>query len=172
MTTCPLAKGLTEAEQRAWRAFIEADRLLFERLEHELQHDAGMSHPDYEILVHLSEAPRRELRMSELADQVLFSRSRLSHAVARLERLGWVARRSCPTDKRGTVVRLRSAGAAALEGATRGHVEAVRQYFFEALTPDEVDQLSAITGAIRDRLKATDHPADPRAEPAAIRAAS
>ena len=86
-------RWLDDDEQRAWRAFLTAQRLLFDRLERQLQRDAGLPHAYYEILVRLSEAPDRTLRMSQLADSSLSSRSRLSHAVARLEAAGWVAAR-------------------------------------------------------------------------------
>ena len=79
---------LDDDEQRTWRAFLTAQRLLFDRLERQLQRDAGLPHAYYEILVRLSEAPDRTLRMSQLADSSLSSRSRLSHAVARLEERG------------------------------------------------------------------------------------
>jgi DNA-binding MarR family transcriptional regulator len=152
--TTPDTRWLTEAEQEAWRAFLEADRLLLDRLDHQLQRDAGMSHADYEILVRLSEAPGRQIRMSELAEQTLFSRSRLSHAVARLERLGWVDRTSCPTDKRGMLAGLTDAGYAALEAAAPGHAAAVCRYVFDALNPDEVAQLQRIAATIRGRIDA------------------
>ena len=145
---------LTTAEQRTWRAFLEASWLLFAALDHELQHDVGMSHADYEILVHLSEAPERQMRMSKLADVSLFSRSRLSHAVGRLEELGWVRRATCPSDRRGTLALLTEAGYAALEAAAPDHVAAVRRYLFDGLDADQVAQLGTIAAAVRDRIHA------------------
>ena len=85
-----MTRWLTPAEQSAWRNFGEAHRLVFAQLERQLQTDHDLSHADYEILVRLSEAAGRRLRMSDLAEATLSSRSRLSHAVARLEALGWV----------------------------------------------------------------------------------
>src|SRR6185312_7643916 len=96
-----MTRWLDEEEQAAWRAFYSATTLLIDRLDRELQHDAGMPHAYYEILVVLSESPGRSLRMSELAVKTRSSRSRLSHAVAKLEKTGWVERRDCPGDKRG-----------------------------------------------------------------------
>ena len=147
-------RWLSDEEQCAWRTFLDAYRLLYDRLDHELQRDAGLSHADYSVLVGLSEAPGRTLRMSELADQTLFSRSRLSHAVARLEELGWVERRNCPSDKRGTFAELTDKGFAALEAAAPGHVEGVRRYVFDGLTPAEVPELKRLMNTIRDRLTA------------------
>jgi DNA-binding MarR family transcriptional regulator len=158
-------RWLTADEQRAWRSLLGAHQLLAERLDQELQRDAGMSHADYEILVHLSEAPEERLRMSELAERALFSRSRLSHAVGRLERLGWVDRASCPTDRRGTYAHLTAQGRAVLEAAAPFHVESVRHYVFDGLAPDEVAQLEHLTSTIRDRLDApTEQPRQQRVD--------
>ena len=96
-----MTRWLDEQEQQTWRAFLSVTQLLSDQLDRELQRDAKIPHAYYEILVRLSEAPDRTLRMSQLADSTLSSRSRLSHAVARLEEAGWVERRSCPTDRRG-----------------------------------------------------------------------
>ena len=79
-----------------WRAFLEAHQLFFEHISRELQQESGMPHGYYEVLVRLSEAAGHRLRMSELADRSQSSRSRLSHAVGRLEEAGWVRREACP----------------------------------------------------------------------------
>ncbi len=97
---------LTAEEQQAWRAYLSACRRLFTEMDGYLQHVAGIPHAYYEILVRLSEAPGRELRMTQLADASISSKSRLSHAVSRLEERGWVERTACPTDRRGQVARL------------------------------------------------------------------
>ena len=94
-----MTRWLDEEEQAIWRAFLDANRLLFERLDRELQADAGMPHAYYEILVRLSEAPDRTMRMTDLARLVRYSKTRLSEAVARLEARGWVARE--PTSVHG-----------------------------------------------------------------------
>jgi DNA-binding MarR family transcriptional regulator len=135
---------LDDAQQRAWRAYLESTILLFEALDRQLQRDAGMPHAYFEILVRLSEAEGRALRMSELADDTHSSRSRLSHAVARLEERGWVVRQDCETDRRGQLAVLTDTGFAVLEAAAPGHVEAVRRYVIDRLTPEQVAQLTAI----------------------------
>ena len=84
-------RWLTTTEQRAWRSYVDATTLLFDALDRQLQQDSGMPHAYFEILVRLSEAPQRSMRMSELADATRSSRSRLSHAVARLEERGWIS---------------------------------------------------------------------------------
>ena len=141
-------RWLTDDEQRAWRAYLGATRRVFEELDRELQRDAGMPHTYYTILVALSEAPDRTLRMSQLADASGSSRSRLSHAVARLEENGWVRRRSCPSDRRGALAVLTDEGFAALAAAAPGHVAGVRRHLFDRLTPDQVHQLRCISESV------------------------
>ena len=152
-STPPTTRWLTAAEQRVWRSFIAATHMLTERLDQELTRDSGMPHTYYEVLVRLSEVPDRRLRMSELADRSMSSRSRLSHAVARLEENGWVRREVCPTDRRGQVAVLTDAGFAALEAAAPGHVEGVRTHLFDALTPQQVQHLGEICAVVADRLR-------------------
>ena len=143
---------MSEEEQQTWRAFLAAIRLLTTELDRELQRDADMPHTYYEILVALSEAPGRTLRMSDLAETSLSSRSRLSHAVSRLEEEGWVERRPCPTDRRGALAVLTDKGFAALEAAAPGHVAAVRCHLFDHLTSEQIRQLGRISAAVRDGL--------------------
>lgn len=145
-------RWLNAEEQRTWRAFMEATQLFVERLDRELQADAGMSHASYEILVRLSESPNHMMRMSELAGACLSSRSRLSHAVDRLERLGWVERVECPTDARGAYAVLTDKGFGVLEQAARGHVEGVRTHLFDQLTDEQVGQLRGISEAVLTHL--------------------
>jgi DNA-binding MarR family transcriptional regulator len=141
-------RWLSDSEQWAWRAYTGATRLVSERLDRQLQRDSGMPATYYEILVALSESPDRELRMSELAEFTRSSRSRLSHAIARLEENGWVTRRSCPTDKRGAFAVLTEDGMAAVERAAPGHVNEVRSVLFDGLTEEQVRQLGLISEAI------------------------
>lgn len=143
---------LDEDEQRAWRAFLHATGALMSQLERELQADHGLSHAYYEVLVHLSEAPDRTLRMSQLADASRSSRSRLSHAVARLESSGWVVREACQGDRRGQMCRLTDEGFAVLERAAPSHVEGVRRHLFDQLDAGQVEQLRTISEAVVTHL--------------------
>lgn len=145
-------RWLSEDEQCTWRAFLTAMRLLTDQLDRELQHDANIPHTYYEILVALSEAPGRRLRMNQLAEVCQSSRSRLSHAVNRLEEAGWVRREACPTDKRGALAVMTDAGFSAIEAAAPRHVEGVRRHVFDVLTPEQIRQLGEISAAIRDGL--------------------
>jgi DNA-binding MarR family transcriptional regulator len=149
-----MTRWLTDAEQQMWRAFLTANKLVFEQLDRELQRDTNLPHTYYEILVRLSEAPDRALRMSALADRSQSSRSRLSHAVARLEENGWIRRETCADDKRGQLARLTDEGFAALAAAAPTHVESVRRHVFDPLTTEQQYQLKAISTALLDALRA------------------
>lgn len=131
-------RWLDAEEQKAWRAYLFSTMLLQDRLDRELTSATGISHAYYEILVALSETSGRAMRMSELADRCLSSRSRLSHAVSRLEERGWVRRQVCPEDGRGQLAVLTDEGFAALEAAAHVHVESVRTHLFDQLTPEQV----------------------------------
>ena len=137
-------RWLTAEEQHAWRSFIEGFRSLVDVLDRELHADSGLSHAYFEVLVPLSEHPQRAMRMSELADLTRSSRSRLSHAVARLEERGWVRRTDCETDKRGQVAELTDAGFAVVAAAAPAHVETVRRYLIDRLTPGQLAAMAEI----------------------------
>ena len=141
-------RWLTADEQLTWRAFLAGVHTLLSTVEGELQRDSGIAHGYYEILVRLSEAPDRVMRMSQLAEASTSSKSRLSHAVARLEERGWVERQDCETDRRGQFARLTDAGFAALAAAAPSHVEQVRRSLFDRLSPEQAGQLHAIMTAI------------------------
>lgn len=143
------ARWLSTEQQRVWRNYMAATRMVESEIERQLQRDSGMPTTYYEIMVSLSEAPERTLRMSELADRSRFSRSRLSHAVARMERAGWVERRDCPSDKRGAFAVLTEKGFDTLVAAAPGHVEQVRSVLFDVLTEEQVDQLGEICATVR-----------------------
>lgn len=150
------AEWLSPDQQRAWRNYIEATTLLLDALDRQLQRDAGMPHGYYEILVRLSERPDRTMRMSELAEATRSSRSRLSHAVSRLEERGWIVRRDCETDRRGQLAELTDPGLAALEQAAPGHVAEVRKHVIDRLSHDQVTQLADIADVIAAGLSRSD----------------
>jgi DNA-binding MarR family transcriptional regulator len=107
--------------------------LLPAQLNRQLQRDSGLSLPEYEVLVQLSEAPGRRLRPYQLCEALNWEQSRLSHQLTRMERRGLVAREECAADGRGAFVILRAEGDAALQSAAPGHVAAVRQLIFDRL---------------------------------------
>lgn len=142
---------LDESEQETWRVLLRHALLMLDHLDGELResHDLGLA--DYEILVQLSEAPGRRLRMSDLADQALVSRSRLTHRVDRLVGAGLVGRERCPTDRRGVEAVLTGAGLARLQEAAPTHVAGVRRYVIDPLGPDTQKALVAeLTPVVAD----------------------
>ncbi|MER7457165.1 MarR family transcriptional regulator [Micromonospora sp. NPDC126480] len=145
-------RWLDEREQRAWRGYRRMRRLLDLELSRQLMRDAGLSEPDYDVLSDLSETPDQRLRLSELADRMLWSRSRLSHHLSRMHQRDLVTREECPTDGRGSIVVLTPDGRRAIEAAAPGHVAAVRQNLIDLLTPDEVAALDALTHRVIARL--------------------
>ena len=141
-------RWLSADEQCTWRNFLTAWQWLLSSVDGQLQRDARIPLAYYEILVRLSEAPDRALRMTQLAAASASSKSRVSHAVARLEERGWVRRVDCPTDRRGQIAQLTDEGFAALSAAAPAHVEQVRRVLFDALSPEQLRQLAAISEAI------------------------
>ena len=148
----PESPWLDNEQQRAWRAFLAVQARLPAALDAQLQRDAGIPHGYYEILVRLSEAPQRRLRMAELAASAIQSRSRLTHTVARMESKGLVSRAECPSDKRGVYAALTEAGFATLTRAAADHVSAVRELFVDVIDPDDFVALGRAFRAIGERL--------------------
>ncbi|MFF0789404.1 MarR family winged helix-turn-helix transcriptional regulator [Streptomyces spiralis] len=153
-------RWLTADEQRVWRAYLQATTLLEDHLDRQLQRDAGMPHIYYGLLVKLGESPRRRLRMTELAMHAKITRSRLSHAVARLEKNGWVRREDCPSDKRGQFAVLTEEGREVLRRTAPGHVNAVRQALFDRLTPEQQKSLGEIMQIVAEGLQPNEAGAD------------
>ncbi len=139
---------LTPVQQQAWQGFLRSNRTVFAALESQLQGEAGMPLAYYSILVTLSEAPNRTMRMGELAHQLQTSPSSISHASTRLEAKGWTLRQNDPADRRAQLAVLTDQGADALAAAAPGHIKAVRQHLLDRLTPEQIDQLVAISNAI------------------------
>lgn len=143
---------LDEQEQRTWRSWLVVAELVPRALDAQLQRDAGLTHAAYVVLAMLSEAPDRSRRMSDLARAANQSQSRLSHTVARLEERGWVQRQRAAEDRRGNVAVLTDAGWDVVTRIAPGHVQAVLEAVFEALTPQEVAALGEALGAVLERL--------------------
>jgi DNA-binding MarR family transcriptional regulator len=152
-------RWLTPEEQRAWRAYIAASQLLEDAIDRQLQQEAGMPHLFYSVLANLSEAPDRRLRMTDLAETLKITRSRLTYAVNRLERDGLVRREDCRWDKRSSIAVLTDEGTAVLERTAPGHVETVRTALFDRLTPEQVGQLEEICAGIARGLQGGDEEA-------------
>jgi DNA-binding MarR family transcriptional regulator len=150
-----VTRWLTDAEQASWRAWIEASNTLNNQLSADLQRQHDLTLADYEILVQLSENPERRLRMSELAEATLASRSRLTHQVDRLVKRGWIERQECELDRRGSFAALTEEGWQAIVAAAPDHVESVRAYLVDALGPEEFAALGAACEKITRTVRAS-----------------
>jgi DNA-binding MarR family transcriptional regulator len=148
-------RWLDASQQRDWRAYVDGSVRLTEVMDRDLKAKHGLSAPEYEILVRLSEAPERRLRMAELADNASQSRSRLSHTCSRLESKGLVSRDSCPGDKRGVYAHLTDEGFAALDRASRDHVETVRTYLIDLVDPADLAAIGRAFTAVLKRIGTT-----------------
>jgi len=147
-------KWLDEDEMRAWHSFLAAGALIDRLVDAQLKEAVGLSHPQYEILVRLAEAPDGELRMTELAGTLLTSKSGLTYQVTQLEKAGLVERRSCPSDVRGVLAVLTEAGRQRLEQAAPGHVTLVRELLIDVLTPGQLASLADALGEVSRRAAA------------------
>jgi DNA-binding MarR family transcriptional regulator len=145
-------RWLDQDEQRIWRSFMVATKLLREQLDSDVDRGTSVPSAYYEVLVRLSEAPDRRLRLCELADQSQSSRSRLSHSLARLEAKGWIEREVCDSDRRGAFAVLTDEGYAALEAAAPVHVDSVRTHLFDQLDRDQLTQLRSISERLLEHL--------------------
>ena len=145
-------KWLNDDEQRLWRAYLDATRLLIQNLDKQLMRDSGISFTDFEILVLLSEAPERRMRMRDLADASTTTRSGITRAVSRMENAGWVRRVECESDRRGAWAELTEVGFSRLTAAGPGHVEAVRENMFDLLSPEDIASMAEAFLRIRNRM--------------------
>ncbi len=145
-------RWLTQEQLAAWVRLAAVLELLPATLDSQLRRDAQLTHFDYYVLAMLSEAPDHTLRMTALAERTTATLARLSHVVQRLEGRGLLERFPCPQDRRATNARLTEAGWQKVRESAPGHVTTVRDVVIDALTPDQITQLSAITDAILRRL--------------------
>lgn len=145
---------LTSEQQLDWRAFLSVLSLLPDQFSRDLHAEHGLTLADYEILVRLSEAEGRSMRMSELADKTLSSRSRLTHQIDRMVEAGYVSRRVCADDKRGYFAEMTEAGWEKLVAAAPAHVASVRTHLVDVLSCEEFKALGDISKKILDSLDA------------------
>lgn len=151
-----MTRWLTDDELDAWIRLASVMELLPGVLDSQLRRDSQLTHFEYFVLARLSEAPGHTLRMSTLAAQTNATLPRLSHVAKRLENQGLLERFPCPTDARATNARLTEVGWDKVRASAPGHVETVRRYVIDALTPAQVRQLTGIADAIVDRLDPED----------------
>ena len=143
---------LNPREMKAWRSYIIASRRLLDALDFDLdQHDLSMA--DYEVLALLSDAPERKLRMSELAQLAMLSKSRLSHRIKVMEGVGWIKREACPDDKRGYFAVMTDKGFKAIAKAAPDHVESVRSRLLDHLTVKDQEDVTRIFDRVTNKLR-------------------
>lgn len=140
-----------DARLGAWRAYLLSHSLVTRRLDEELRAERGISLAEYDALLQLALAPGRTLRMNQLAERVVLSRSGVTRLVDRLVADGLVARASCPSDARGAMAVLTEVGSEALRTASRTHLRGVDGYFLAALTEDDLVALERALEAVIDR---------------------
>ncbi|GAB7048169.1 MarR family winged helix-turn-helix transcriptional regulator [Catenuloplanes indicus] len=147
-----MTSWLSDDEQRDWRRFVVMQNRLMAQLAAHLQAEGGLSIPDYEVLVHLSEAPDGRMRSTDLIERICWEKSRLSHHLTRMEKRGFVTRETRPDDLRYSDVVITTAGRAAIEAAAPMHVAHVRSWFIEALSAEELAVLGELSDKVTARL--------------------
>ena len=145
-------RWLTVEEERVWRRWLTLNARLSATLQKELHDDAGLSMPDFEVLVHLTDSPEGRVRVNDLARLLQWERSRVSHHVTRMESRRMVQRVECAEDGRGAFVVITPQGRAAIERAAPGHVNTVRRLVFDVLSPEEIDAFGMIIEKALARL--------------------
>lgn len=143
---------LTREQLEIWREFIETADALRSQLSSRLQLESDLSPADYAVLLALHDAGSRRVRSSELAEHVGWERSRLSHHLGRMERRGLIGRENCTADNRGAEVVLSTAGAEMFRAASVPHLQAIRELFVDALTPEQLRAAGDIAEALSKRL--------------------
>lgn len=137
-------KWLNHEEEAAWRGLLRSQAQLMAVLGRELQDQSGLSSQDYGVLVTLNDSPDGRMRAFEVGRELAWEKSRLSHHISRMVQRNLVSRVRCPTDHRGSFIAITPTGRKALKAAAPGHVAAVRRYFVDLLSPEELETLTAI----------------------------
>jgi DNA-binding MarR family transcriptional regulator len=140
----PQTANLGDRELHAWRGMLRVHSALTKALDAQLEAEHGLPLSSYEVLLFLADAPGHKMRMSELAESILLSRSGLTRLVDRLERDGLIGRQTCPQDARGSFAKLTPAGASKLAAARATHLAGVRALFLDHLSSDELELLGEL----------------------------
>ncbi|WP_219467090.1 MarR family winged helix-turn-helix transcriptional regulator [Nonomuraea rhizosphaerae] len=148
-------RWLDDAEFRAWIGYRRMRLLLDAQVSRDLLRDSGLSAPDYDVLSTLSDAEGHRFRLTGLAERMLWSKSRLSRHISRMEQRGLVTREECEGDGRGAVIVLTEGGRRAIEAAAPDHVESVRRHFVDLLTPEQIDVLGTVSETVLTHLRET-----------------
>lgn len=148
-----MTRWLTDDEMRAWLGYRRLRTLLDLQITRDLAADSGLSDADYDVLSTVSDAPGHRMRLGELATEIRWSVSRLSHHVSRMEQRGLVARDDCASDGRSATVVLTDEGWATIQAAAKLHVASVRRHFVDLLEPADLAALSTIAGKVLAHLE-------------------
>ncbi|HEV3357023.1 MAG TPA: MarR family winged helix-turn-helix transcriptional regulator [Pseudonocardiaceae bacterium] len=154
------AVRLDSTETRVWLGYRRMRALLDLRIARETMRDSGLSEADYDVLANLAAGPDQRCRINELAGTMVWSKSRLSHQLTRMQQRGLVAREDCADDARGAVIVLTDAGRAAIEEAAPSHIASVRRNFFDLLSAEQLGRLEDFTNTVLAHLTSTED-ADP-----------
>ncbi len=145
-------RWLDEDQQRAWRALVLGSQLLFDRLDDELRQHSNLSLTEYEIMVRLSEREGGRMRMAQLADSLAHSRSRVTHTIARMEKVRLVSREESTEDGRGVDARLTETGWLTLRNLAPFHVEGVRAHLVDLVDPEDLQAMGRVLDTVADHL--------------------
>ncbi|MGW7415732.1 MarR family winged helix-turn-helix transcriptional regulator [Streptomyces sp. NPDC054863] len=158
----PQPRWLTDSEQRAWQAYRRMHLLLGAQISRDLAADSELSDADYDVLSHLTFSAGHRCRISELADRMLWSRSRLSHHLKRMQQRGLIVREGCASDARCAEVALTDDGLRVLDAAAPPHVESVRRSFIDLLTPEQLTAYAEIGEIVVRHLSDGKEPRPPK----------
>lgn len=147
----PTTDILSPLELAAWRGMLEANAQVMRQLDAQMQAEHGLSASSYEVLMFLDDAPEHRMRMSDIADRVLLSRSGCTRLVDRLVRQGYVTRCTASDDGRGLFAQLTDAGVEKIRAARLTHREGIRRFFLDHLTATDQIALGDIWSRFRDR---------------------
>lgn len=143
-------RWLDREEEAFWRDFLAVNLRLLDDISADLRAESDLTMDDYEVLVHLSEAPDRRVRMSELSDMVVQSRSRLTQRIDRMVERRWVRRERCPEDGRGQYAVLTDTGFDTLAEAAPGHVASVRRHLIDRLDRDQLRAAAEVMAVLAE----------------------
>ena len=151
-------RWLDDREERAWRSFLHMHLRLTARMSHDLAATSDLSTADYMVLAEITDQPEGRMRVLDLAREIGWEKSRLSHHVHRMVERGLVTKEKCPDDRRVAYVAASDSGLQAIAAAAPGHVATVRRYFIDRLTAEQVDALAEVAATVLDALDSADLP--------------
>lgn len=156
------APAPTATQWNVWREYFRAGRELNAALDRRLQDDVGISHPEFLVLIALWRSPDKQLRTGELAHDLNWEKSRVSHQVSRMVNRGFLERRECADDARGVWVALTDSGARVLNASGRDHGAAISEWFLEVMDEHELEVIERVSQRIREKLVAAGVAPSPR----------